>query len=245
MSMKRLNQVLAVEKTVKTKRENEFTAAYQQLGKEALLTGQQRTYKPKFENGVTYPPEPKKVQIIAEEAISGVALALKEIANITALKDVTNCVARADIIVDGEVLLTAVPATHLLWLEKRLLQVAEFIQRLPTLSTEQSWNKDEGTGIYRGETVTTLRTKKVEKVEVTVQATERHPAQTNKVVEDIVEGEWSTTPLSGALPLKRKVELQDRVEKFQRAVKEAREQANATEVVQMATGVIFEKIFAP
>ncbi len=58
-------------------------------------------------------------------------------------------------------------------------------------------------------------------------------------------GTWKTTHLSGAISVDRKKVLQARIEKYQKAVKEAREEANQTAVVELPTGVIVERIFAP
>lgn len=245
MSIKRLNQVLAVEKTVKSSRETQVTELYRQLQKEALVTGQLRNYKPRVDGDIVYPAENKRVQVSAEAVLREIAEAWKEVANITAMKDVTNTVAVADVVVDGEVVLTGVPATHLLWLENRLKQTAELVAKLPTLSPERAWTKDEGAGVYRAEPETSLRTKKRERTDVIVPPTDKHPAQVKTTTEDVVEGEWVTVPLSGAVPLARKVELAVRIEKYQRAVKEAREAANQTDVKALASGGIFEKIFAP
>ena len=58
--------------------------------------------------------------------------------------------------------------------------------------------------------------------------------------EDVVIGYWKTVKFSGALPAQRINELVERVEKLQAAVKFAREEANAAEVVQQEAG---EKVF--
>lgn len=246
MAAKKLNQILAVEKTVKAKREDEFTALYQNVQKPELSMGLSRTYQPKADDGEKLPPERKVVQVKVEEACQRIVELNKEIFNVTAAKDVTNCQAKANITVDGEVILKDVPATHLLWVEKRLLQLQEFIAKLPTLPQDTTWQFDAGQGLYRSDPVETVKTKKVEDV-VVVPGTlsKEHPAQVWKKVEDVTVGTWTTTHLSGAIPVDRKKKLLANVEKFMKAVKEAREEANQTPVVELATGVIVERIFAP
>lgn len=245
MVAKKLNQVLAVEKTVKGKREDEFTKLYQDIQKADLVTGHSRTYSPKDDDGERLPPENKKVQIRVEDAVAKTIDLMKEVFNVTAMKDNTNCFAKADVVVDGEVLLKGVPATHLLWMEKKLLSFSEFINKLPVLAQDTSWTMDAGQGLYRSESVQSVKTKKKEEWKVIVPPTPQHPAQTQKMVEDVTVGTWSTTNLSGAIPESRKRQLQERIEKYMRAVKEAREAANQTEVVELATGIIVERIFAP
>jgi hypothetical protein len=245
MVAKKLNQILAVEKTVKGKREDEFTKLYQGVQKVDLVTGMARTYQPKDDDGEKLPPENKKVQIRIEDAVQKTISLMKEVFNVTAAKDVTNCNAKADVVVDGEVLLKGVPATHLLWMEKKLLSFSEFINKLPVLAQDTSWTMDEGQGLYRSSPSESIKTKKKEEWKVIVPPTPQHPAQTQKMVEDVTVGTWTTTALSGAIPESRKRQLQERCEKFMRAVKEARETANQTEVVDLPTGVIVERIFAP
>lgn len=245
MTAKKLNQILAVEKTVKGKREDEFTKLYQNVQKVELSIGLSRTYQPKNEDGEKLPAESKKVQIKVEEAVALTIDLMKEVFNVTAAKDVTNCSARADVVVDGETLLKGVPATHLLWMEKKLLSFAEFINKLPTLPQDTIWALDAAQGLYRSEPVETIKTKKVEDFKVVVPPTKEHPARVEKVVEDVNVGTWKTTHLSGAISVDRKKVLQARIEKFQKAVKEAREEANQTAVVELPTGVIVERIFAP
>ncbi len=245
MAAKKLNQILAVEKTVKGKREDEFTKLYQNLQKADLVIGLSRTYQPKADDGEKLPAESKRVTVKVEEALASTIDLMKEVFNVTAVKDKTNCVALADVVVDGEVIAKGVPATHLLWMEKKLLSFAEFINKLPVLPQDTVWTMDEGQGLYRSEVISTVKTKKVEDFKVVVPPTKEHPARVEKVVEDVTVGHWNTTHLSGAIPASRKKQLQERVEKFQRAVKVAREEANQTEVVDLATGKIVELIFAP
>lgn len=245
MAAKKLNQILAVEKTVKGKREDEFTKLYQNVQKGELTIGLSRTYQPKADDGEKLPAESKKVQVKVEEAITQAISLMKEVFNVTAIKDATNCMAKANVVVDGEVLLKDVPATHLLWMEKKLLAFSEFVNKLPVLSQDTVWSFDAGQGLYRSEPVETVKTKKQEDFKVIVPPTKEHPAKVEKVVEDVTVGWWKTTHLSGAITADRKKQLQERVEKFMKAVKEAREEANQTATVDLATGIIVERIFAP
>src|SRR3954465_8795343 len=113
-SMKKLNQVLAIAKSVMTKRENDFTKVFQDVQKPGLTEGFTKTYTPLKEEGEKFPPESKLVQLNVEKALGQAASALTEIFNVIALKDNTNMSARADVAIDGEVVLKAVPAVHLL-----------------------------------------------------------------------------------------------------------------------------------
>jgi hypothetical protein len=92
--------------------------------------------------------------------------------------------------------------------------------------------------------VETLRTRKVPRNHVKAEATEKHPAQVEVYYEDITVGFWRTVKFSGALPARRVAELLERVEKLQRAVKFAREEANAYEVKSQKVGeALFSYLF--
>jgi hypothetical protein len=65
----RLDQIIAVEKGIKSRSLQELTEAHHALRKPAVLAGIARTYRPKDEEGEPLPPESTKVQIKADEII--------------------------------------------------------------------------------------------------------------------------------------------------------------------------------
>lgn len=234
--MAKLNQIIAVEKSVKARAHAEITEAHQQLQKPALLAGIARNYRPKDEEGERLPPESTRVQVQAEAMLKSTAAALTELFDITLTKDVANCEARADVVVDGTVLLPKAPVTYLLFLEKQLVDLHTFLKKLPVLDPSESWHFDAAQDCFATEAVETLRTKKVPRNHVKAEATEKHPAQVEVYYEDVTVGYWRTVKYSGALPARRVAELTERVEKLQRAVKFAREEANGHEVTQLRVG---------
>jgi hypothetical protein len=238
--MARLNQIIAVEKGVKSRAHQEITEAHQSLQKAALLAGISRTYRPKDEDGEQLPPESTRVQLKAEEALRKTADALTELFDVTATKDYTNCKARADVVVDGQVLLPQVPVTYLLFLEKQLTDLHTFIKKLPLLDPAESWVFDQSADCWATEPVQTAKTKKIPRNHVKAEATEKHPAQVEVYHEDVVVGYWRTVKFSGAVPQRRMNELLERVERLQRAVKFAREEANSVEVEEQKLG---KKVF--
>ncbi|HYF63452.1 MAG TPA: hypothetical protein VD886_11600 [Herpetosiphonaceae bacterium] len=238
--MARLNQIIAVEKGVKSRSFQELTDAHHALQKPALLTGIARTYRPKDDEGEQLPPESTKVQIKAEEIIQQTAAILTRLFDITATKDWTNGAARADVVVDGQPLLTQVPVTYLLFLEKQLVDLHTFIKKLPTLDASETWNFDASADCWATEPVQTVKTKKIPRNHVKAEATDKHAAQVEVFYEDVVVGYWRTVKFSGALPARRVSELLDRVEKLQQAVKFAREEANNADAVDQKVG---DKVF--
>ncbi|SES11995.1 MULTISPECIES: hypothetical protein [Lentzea] len=242
--MTKLNQIIAVEKSVKGGTLRDLTDAHHGLQKPALLAGISRTYQPKDEDGEVLPPESTRVQIKAEDVLRKTAAVMTRLFDVTATKDWANCVAKADVVVDGETLLRDVPVSYLLFLEKQLTDLHTFVKKLPLLDAAEDWSFDESADYWRTEQVRTIRTKKVPRNHVKAEATEKHPAQVEVYYEDIPVGYWNTVKFSGALPARRVNELVDRVEKLQHAVKFAREEANNMEITdQRVGGVLFAYLF--
>jgi hypothetical protein len=242
--MARLNQIIAVEKGVKSRSFQELTEAHHQLQKTTALAGIARTYRPKDEEGEQLPAESTRVQVKADEIIRRTAEILTELFDVTATKDWANVRARADVVVDGQTLLTAVPVTYLLFLEKQLVDLHTFVKKLPVLDAGETWAFDTSADSYATEPVQTTRTKKIPRNHVKAEATDKHPAQVEVYYEDVVVGYWRTVKFSGALPASRIHDLLERIEKLQQAVKYAREEANNVEVEDQRVGAkLFGYIF--
>ncbi len=242
--MAKLNQIIAVEKGIKSKSFQELTEAHHAVQKAALLSGISRTYQPKDDEGEQLPPESTRVQLSAQEILRSVAASLTRLFDVTVSKDATNCVAKADVTVDGETLLSDVPVTYLLFMEKQLTDMHTFVRKLPVLDAAESWTYNESADSWATDPVRTVRTKKVPRNHVKADATDKHPAQVEVYYEDIPVGYWTTVKFSGALPARRISEILERVEKLQRAVKFAREEANSAEAVDRHVGgKVFDYLF--
>ena len=242
----KLNQVIALEKGVKSRSYASLTEAHRLLQQPALLSGIARTYKPNDDDGEQYPPENTRVQGRAEEMIASTGRILGELFDVVATKDVANCSARADVVVDGRVLLPAVPVTHLLFLEKQLVDLRTFVQKLPVLDPSETWHFDATQDCWASDPAETNKTKKVPRNHVKAEATDKHAAQVEVYHEDVVVGRWKTVKFSGALPAARVRALLERVDKLQKAVKIAREEANGATIEPVKTGdQVFGYLFAP
>lgn len=233
---KKLNQIIAIEKSVKSRALQELTETHHSLQKAALLAGISRTYRPKDEEGEQLPPEASRVQIKTEEVIRKTTETLTKLFDVVATKDWANCQARADVVVNGEKILSDVPATYLIFLEKQMVDLHTFIKKLPVLDAAETWMFDQSADCWATEPVLTVKTKKIPRNHVKAEATEHHPAQVEVYYEDVTVGHWRTIKFSGALPARRVNELLARVERLQEAVKCAREEANAMEIEEVKTG---------
>jgi hypothetical protein len=205
-----------------------------------LLKGISRVYSPKDDDGDQYPPESQKVQLTAPTAIERAAKSWITLFDVVATQDAANCEAKADVAVNGEIILPQVAVTTLLFLEKQLLDIHKFVDVIPELPTSVDWKYDENKGFHKTEPITANKTKKVQKPVELSPATENHPAQVQLVGEDIIVGTWATTHFSGALPADEKRAMLRRIVELQNAVKFAREEANGMEVTDVEIG---QKLF--
>lgn len=240
MSTVALNKLIAIESGVKTGAKRKETDLYHRLQKTALLNGITRTYQPKDEDGDKLPSETTLVQVKTEEVLKELSAELTRLFDVTLTKEVGNSQAKADVVVDGKMLLKQVPVTYLLFLEKQLVDINTFVSKLPTLDPASEWNYDDNNDVWLTAPVQTVRTKKVPRNWVKAEATEKHPAQVEIFHEDVIVGTWTKIDSSGAIPAKRKTELLSRVEKLITAVKFAREEANSLTVEDQHAG---EKVF--
>lgn len=239
--MTKLNQIIAVEKGVKSRVKSAVTELYKTAQKPELFNGFAKSYEKADVDGEDLPAENKKVTFNAEDMLQSVGGLMAEYLTVTARKDDLNCSARADVVVSGKVLLPKAPITFLLSLEKELTDIKTFITHLPILDESEDWAKDSNSSLFKTEPTKTHRTKKIVKPIVMYPATDHHPAQTQLVNEDILAGYWKSIKHSGALPKPRKLELLSRVETFLNAVKEAREEANSIEEAKANSELISDR----
>ena len=239
--MTKLNQIIAIEKGAKQDSKKKFGDIYQLLQKQPLLNGISRTYTPKDDEGETLPSESTLVQVAVPKSLDDAQDALVRLFDVTLTKEVANTTAKANVVVDGETILTDVPVTYLLFLERELTDIRTFVAALPTLDPSSNWSWDENQGVYVADPIETTRTKKVPKNWVKAEATDKHPAQVEIFHEDVIVGTWKTVKTSGALPATRKAELLARVVKLIDAVTFARESANGIDITDVKAG---EKVFS-
>jgi len=242
--MPKLNQVIAIEKGVKTRAKSELTRLYKVAQKSDLFNGFAKSWRKSNEEGEERPNEIKHVQARVDEVLDAASESLSELFDVTAQKDFANTAAKADVVVDGAVLLEKVPATYLLFLEKQLIDIRTFVESLPTLSTDEEWNHDDAASLFKTAAVTTRSTAKVQEPIVMYDATPEHPAQTQLITRDVTVGHWDTVKQSGAILSSRKKTFLRRIETLLKAAKFAREEANSTNAPKATVGKrVFDYLF--
>jgi len=236
MADKKLNQILAIERTVKSRSHSDITELHRVSQKPALFEGFAREYAPKNDQEETYPPENQVVQKRSGEVFKQLRRILTELFDVIVTKDTANQSAKADIMLEGRVLAREVPVTTLIFLEKQLNDINTFISALPELDPSQVWKWDDPTGLWHSNQIISTRTKKVQKALVLVQPTEKHPGQAEKITEDEVVGRWTMVKHSGAVRTADKQEMLERIQKLQKAIKFAREAANTSPARDVSIG---------
>jgi hypothetical protein len=144
-----------------------------------------------------------------------------------------NTLARADVMLDdGSTLLTGVPATALLELEKRAGEILDLLAAVPSLDSTKGYQPDvaRGSGVYVARDVTKVRTRKVNKVIRLAEATPEHQEQAQLVSVDEPAGELVEREWSAMVTVAVKGKMMERAEELRRAFKAALHRANAVEV---------------
>lgn len=232
MAETQLHQHLAAEPNIKAKelalgKETEHT-----LSKKAHhFVGNVRTYQPKKDDGEVFPDEFEPLVTTVPEKLQYYLTSLADAINHAVIKEETNSTAVADLIYDEKVIKKDAHATALLTLENKLKGLRSKLMAIPTLDPKFVWKWDKNNNYFKTDPIKTFKSKKVAKVLVKYDATDKHPAQTELVHEDETVGTWTTTKLSGAVPPKIKSEILGRYDKWELAVKDARQRANNAKLV--------------
>jgi hypothetical protein len=230
MAKPKLCEIIAVVSGKKGEVEKAVTEAYHKFQKGDLFDGLSRTYRPRTEDGEQLPSESKQPQLRVTDLITEACMRWGELFDLTLTLDAGNCIARADVEVDGKVVVKDIPVSTLLFLEKQLANIHAFVSKLPTPDPAEVWSYNDQQDMLTTNVRQTARTKKVQKPLVLFPATKEHPAQTQLITEDVIAGDWSQTLFTTRIPAQQKNDMLARVGKLQDAVKVARERANGIEV---------------
>ena len=149
-------------------------------------------------------------------------------------KEEANQRAKADIIIGDEVIATDIPSIVLLSMEKKLSSLLGMYNAIPTLDAAKAWEPDATypkDNVFRTkhdrETQQAITTREFKEISP---ATVQFKAQIVEVPSTDVVGKFIHTEYSGSLTSLDKAEKIQRLTALQRAVKQARQRANAVEV---------------
>ncbi len=171
-----------------------------------------------------------------DEKLSFIFEAAIDAADIIIQKEATNQLAKASIVIDGEVIAKDIPATTLLGLESSLLEWKKCLHTIPTLDPAVPWKHDDVKGCY----VSTMGAKTVKEKstewQIVAPATKEHKSQVKEIVKSTETGTLSGEAHSSMYTVAKKSEILDRLDNLLNAVKQARSRANDTEVVDINIG---------
>lgn len=236
MNVRKLHQVVALIKGAQERHNKAINLLHHQTQRSELYTGLSRVYQRKDDDGDQFPPESQLVQRQAEDDLKAIAGHVTALLNLTGTKDYANMGATASVVVDGNVLIAEAPVPFLLFYQKQLEDFRTIVTKTVILDPTVQWTRDDNAGFWRSNTTQTTKTRKVPKVLVKYDATDKHPAQTETYMVDEVIGTWEKTDFSGALAGDRKAQLLDRINKVIDAVKVAVEEANQVEAPELNLG---------
>ncbi len=245
--VKRLHQVVVTEQGIQSDTErvlDQYKKLFALGGEQNPMKGLVRTYEPTRDGGVRHPAQSAKVQVRGADLIPEIKDALGRLFNVKYTRESWNTQAKADLVVDGQTLLTGVPTTYFLFLEREIAQIRSgLVARFPVLDPAEDWHWDPARGIWVTEPKVTESTAKVPQVQVLHPPTKEHPAQVRAWDADEKVGEWTNVKLSGQFPADDVKAMYDRCSRLLVAVKQAREQANSIEIEDKDATPVLDYIF--
>lgn len=229
--MTHLHEILAVEADARSEATRVIAEAVRTFSnKPAHFLGHVKTTEMFSEDDRAPAPEVVAITETVPAKLAYVAAQYGRYIDVVYCKERANQNAKADLIIDNVVLISDAPATFLLGLESKLIDLKKVISEVPTLAPGQSWDID-GLETYRSfPDKETFVTKKLPRSTVLYEATEHHPAQVEKWSEDVRVGRNVTQVTSSMVPVARKAELLDRINKLIAAARQARQRANTQSV---------------
>ena len=235
--MAKLHELLAVE--------SDLESAYNKIlmeteiaftKKQDLFMGFIRTLDFFDDNEPEIAPEIKELDTTVQDKLNYQEDFVSRYFDAVLQKEFTNAQAVGDIVIDGTKIAENLPATFLLGLEKKLTRLRGVYNNIPTLAPGIKWERDESRGNNVFKTVNPeekFQTRTIVEPTVLYEATKEHPAQVKEVSKVEKVGKYKRTHWSGMVTPAEKSKLLGKIDKLIRAVKKARQRANATKVVNV------------
>lgn len=233
--MAELHEVLAVEgdrqgnaKRVSAEARHTFE------NKPNLFTGSLKSTRMFAEDAATVPDEHIAMVSTVAEKLKYVAESVGGYYDIVFQKDSANQNAVSDVIVDGQVFISAAPVTWLLGMETKLRDLRQTFESIPTLQAGTHWEEDPGhekEGVFRSKfPKENFKTKKEVLHKVLYEATGQHPAQIEKWNEMVNVGLSTENIWSGMISPAQKSAMLFRIDNMIQGFKKARQRANGEHV---------------
>lgn len=231
----KLHEVVAILSGKKTRATKLLTEAHHGW-KQELINGISRSYEPLDAEGEKLPSESKRVQVRVGDVVKKTVEELVDYMDIVATQETGNTIAKADVVVEGKIVIKDAPVGLLLFLEKRLTDLHTFVSQFPTLPTDRDWKFSPEFNCNVTDPTQQHRTAKLPQNFVKFEPTQHQPGQSEIIYVDKVVGNWTIRYFSGAVTAKEQAEMLSRINKLQESVAKAREQANSTDVQTIKVG---------
>ncbi len=234
--MGKLHELLAVEGDLKAQAQRDTAAVKDIFEKGAgKFLGQVSVHKPASENDETFPPKISRVATTVDQELATVTASFGRWIDAAVQKEETNQEATAVLVFNSQEFL--LPATALLNLESKLLEIRMVYQAIPTNDVTASWKFDKDIGQFISDPPEVRRsTKKIMRAFVASEATKEHPAQVETYNEDVLSGHTTITKQSGMITPNDKRERLERLNHLLQKVKQARQRANDIEATKFEIG---------
>lgn len=232
--MTKLHEILAVEGTKEKAANKLIKESLHTMGKESLFKGQVRKLE-MFSDAdqLSENVDHQELTTTVDENLDYLTKPISDWLDVVLTKETGNQSAKTDLVIDGKTLLTNVPATFLLGLEKKIIGIRSIYEAIPTLEPGVKWVEDiqnrEGVFVSAHDSIQ-MKTRKEPEYKVVYEATEHHPAQVAQVERTVDIGRYITTLQSGKMTPLEKANRLSRIDKLLAAVKSARMKANNIEV---------------
>ncbi len=250
--MTKLHELLAVDGNLdgqSTKTQQELKKTFE--GKRHLFEEKLVTFTAKEEGAKAITEAQSDIQTTVAQEVAWIVPIIAKSIDASHHIDLANTLARADVITeDGTTVLTGVPATSLLQLEKRLKAIHELAVSIPTLDPAKGFQQDDQRpkGHFKAREISKSRTKKIQRPLEMSPATDKHPAQVQLITEDVAVGTILEQEWSSMITPAVKADIIDRCDILIRAVKKARAKANEQEVDVTSAKIgkkLLEFVFQP
>lgn len=233
--MTALHEILAVEKSLATTAQRLLNESAKTFKKHDLFRGVTRELK-MFDPAQAHLESSDHMELTTtvDENLDYLIKPLAAYWDTVLRKDITNQSANATLVMeDGTPLGEKLPATFLLGFEKKLRELREIYNTIPTLPPGKKWipSPIDRAGVYiDDDTTVQFKSQKDPEFRVVAEATKEHPAQIKEVSRTVNVGKYSTTELSGMLTPLEKAERLTRIDELINATKRARMRANKEEI---------------
>ena len=201
--------------------------------KSALFTGHLKTIS-YFDEARTNENEIDQKLLVTTvgDKLAHVSNHLSKLLDSTYQLEEANTGARADLLINGDIIAAGVPAVVLLQWSNKVEALRKLYKAIPTLPPEVNWDADPdtGAGAYKSPPQKTFRTQKSMEHKILVAATDHHPAQVEKWTEDVKVAQIDTTQISGMISPAEKSLMLGRLDTVIAELKKARQRANNTEI---------------